>query len=226
VDVRSGRPKVNPDYATSSHTSSERGPDINAKGICPAAIGAKGPAPAAFNPMNGKFYVPTTNLCMDYEPFRVEHTEGQPYVGATLNMFPADKNRGNLGGFLVWNATTGKIEQSKPEKMGVISGVLTTEGGIACYGTLDGYLKCVDANDISKELYRFKTPSGIIGNVNTWEYKGRQYIGVLSGIGGWAGIGLAAGLERDTDGLGAVGAFKDLAKHTDLGGVLTVFALP
>jgi len=33
--------------------------------------------------------------------------------------------------------------------------------GIACYGTLEGYLKCVDAADVNKELYKFKTPSGI-----------------------------------------------------------------
>jgi glucose dehydrogenase len=55
--------------------------------------------------------------------------------------------------------------------------------------------RCQD--DINKELFKFKTPSGIIGNVTTWEFKGKQYIGVLSGIGGWAGIGMAAGLEKD-----------------------------
>jgi hypothetical protein len=49
---------------------------------------------------------------------------------------------------------------------------------------------------------------------------------VLSGIGGWAGIGLAAGLEKPNEGLGAVGGYKDLAKYTNLGGTLTVFALP
>ena len=49
---------------------------------------------------------------------------------------------------------------------------------------------------------------------------------MLSGIGGWAGIGLAAGLTKGTEGLGAVGGYKDLAKYTELGGVLTVFALP
>jgi len=87
-------------------------------------------------------------------------------------------------------------------------------------------VKCVDSSNIGKELYKFKTPSGIIGNLNTWEHGGKQYIGVLSGIGGWAGIGLAAGLEKDTDGLGAVGGYKELAKYTELGGVLTVFALP
>jgi len=49
---------------------------------------------------------------------------------------------------------------------------------------------------------------------------------VLSGVGGWAGIGMAAGLTNDTDGLGAVGAYKSLSNYTQLGGVLTVFALP
>ena len=49
---------------------------------------------------------------------------------------------------------------------------------------------------------------------------------MLSGIGGWAGIGMAAGLEKDNEGLGAVGGYKDLDKYTELGGVLTVFSLP
>ena len=76
-----------------------------------------------------------------------------------------------------------------------------------------------------KELYRFKTPSGIIGNVMTYEHAGKQYVAVLSGVGGWAGIGLAAGLTKGTDGLGAVGAYKALSNYTQLGGNLTVFGL-
>ncbi|HEX6829845.1 MAG TPA: methanol/ethanol family PQQ-dependent dehydrogenase [Burkholderiales bacterium] len=226
VDMKTGRPKVDPKYATSKHTAPDRGPDINAKGICPAALGTKDQQPASFNPENGLFYVPTNHVCMDYEPFKVEYTAGQPYVGATLNMFPAPGSHGGMGNFITWDADKGKIVQSHPEKFSVWSGVLTTAGGIACYGTLEGFLKCVDSKDINKELYKFKTPSGIIGNVNTWEFKGKQYIGVLSGIGGWAGIGLAAGLEKDTDGLGAVGGYKDLKNWTELGGVLTVFTLP
>jgi hypothetical protein len=64
---------------------------------------------------------------------------------------------------------------------------------VVFYGTLEGYLKAVDAKT-GKELYKFKTPSGIIGNVTTYEHGGKQYIAILSGVGGWAGIGLAAGL--------------------------------
>ena len=122
--------------------------------------------------------------------------------------------------------TKDEFVQTHAEKFSVWSGVLNTAGGLSCYGTLEGYLKCVDKKNINKELYKFKTPSGIIGNVFTYEHKGKQYIGVFSGIGGWAGIGMAAGLEKDQEGLGAVGGYKELAKYTELGGSLTVFALP
>ena len=105
------------------------------------------------------------------------------------------------------------------------SGALATAGDIVFYGTLEGYLKAVD-KATGEELYSFKTPSGIIGNVNTYMHKGKQYVAVLSGIGGWAGIGMAAGLEGDTEGLGAVGAYKSLSNYTQLGGQLTVFTLP
>jgi PQQ-dependent dehydrogenase (methanol/ethanol family) len=221
VDMKSGRPQVVAKFSTAKN-----GPDVNTKGVCPAALGSKDQQPASYDPETKLFYVPTNHVCMDYEPFKVEYTAGQPYVGATLSMFPAPGSHGGMGNFITWNAGTGKIVQSKAEKFSVWSGSLNTAGGLSCYGTLEGYMKCVDKKNIEKELFKFKTPSGIIGNVFSYEHKGKQYIGVFSGIGGWAGIGMAAGLEKDTDGLGAVGGYRELNQYTELGGSLTVFALP
>ena len=221
VDMKTGRPQV-----VKKFSPAQAGADVNTKGICPAALGSKDQQPASFDPNTKLFYVPTNHVCMDYEPFKVEYTAGQPYVGATLSMYPTPASHGGMGNFIAWDAGTGKIVQTKAEKFSVWSGSLNTAGGISCYGTLEGYLKCVDAKDINKELFKFKTPSGIIGNVFSYEHKGKQYIGVYSGIGGWAGIGMAAGLEKDADGLGAVGGYKELSQYTDLGGSLTVFALP
>ncbi len=214
-----GRPQVVAQYSTEHN-----GEDTNTKGVCPAALGSKDEQPAAFSPDTGLFYVPTNHVCMDYEPFRVSYTAGQPYVGATLAMFPAPGGN-NMGNFIAWDATSGKIVWSDPEQFSVWSGALATKGGVVFYGTLEGYLKAVDAKT-GKELYKFKTPSGIIGNVMTYEHAGRQYVAVLSGVGGWAGIGLAAGLTDPHAGLGAVGGYAALNDYTSLGGALTVFALP
>ncbi|AGK56881.1 methanol/ethanol family PQQ-dependent dehydrogenase [Hyphomicrobium denitrificans 1NES1] len=202
-----------------------KGQDVNTKGICPAALGSKDMQPASFSKLTGLFYVPTNHVCMDYEPFKVSYTSGQPYVGATLSMYPAPDSHGGMGNFIAWDGAQGKIVWSKPEQFSVWSGALTTAGGVVFYGTLEGYFKAVDQKD-GKELFKFKTPSGIISNAMTYTHGGKQYIGVMSGVGGWAGIGLAAGLTNPTDGLGAVGGYAGLKQYTNLGGTLTVFSLP
>jgi PQQ-dependent dehydrogenase (methanol/ethanol family) len=237
-----GRPLVDPKYSTDHN-----GEDNNTTGICPAALGTKDQQPAAYSPKTGLFYVPTNHVCMDYEPYKVSYTAGQPYVGATVSMYPAPGSD-NMGNFIAWDAAKGKIVWSKPEQFSVWSGALATAGDVVFYGTLEGYIKAVDEK--GKELYKFKTPSGIIGNITPFEHDGKQYIAVLSGVGGWAGIGLAGGLlspdnaaawhgavdqgrkqgdQKEvvgTAGLGAVGGYAALADYTTLGGQLTVFGLP
>lgn len=215
-----GRPAVVAQYSTE-----QNGEDVNSTGICPAALGSKDQQPAAYSPKTELFYVPTNHVCMDYEPFRVSYTAGQPYVGATLSMYPAPGSHGGMGNFIAWDNVEGEIKWSIPEQFSVWSGALATAGDIVFYGTLEGYLKAIHA-ETGEELYSFKTPSGIIGNVMTYEHGGKQYVGILSGVGGWAGIGLAAGLTNPNDGLGAVGGYAALSDYTALGGQLTVFALP
>ena len=238
-----GRPKVVAEYSPQ-----QKGEDVNTTGICPAALGAKDQQPATYSPKTKLFYVPTNHVCMDYEPFKVSYTAGQAYVGSTVAMYPAPDSHGGMGNFIAWDAAKGEIVWSKPEKFSVWSGALATEGDVVFYGTLEGYIKAVDTQ--GNELYKFKTPSGIIGNINTFEHGGKQYVAVLSGVGGWAGIGLAGGLlapevaaawhgavdqgrqQGDesksvaTAGLGAVGGYAALADYTTLGGQLTVFGLP
>jgi PQQ-dependent dehydrogenase (methanol/ethanol family) len=214
-----GRPAV-----VASKSTFLNGQDVNTVDVCPAALGTKDQQPAAYSPLTKLFYVPTNHVCMDYEPFKVEYTAGQPYVGATLSMYPP-KGESHMGNFIAWDASKGKIVWSNKEQFSVWSGVITTAGGVACVGTLEGYFKCVDQKD-GKELYKNRTPSGIIGNAFTYGHKGKQYIGIFSGVGGWAGIGLAAGLTNPTDGLGAVGGYAGLNSYTALGGSLTIWTLP
>jgi PQQ-dependent dehydrogenase (methanol/ethanol family) len=220
VDMNSGRPIVDKKFSPGT-----TGPDVVVKDICPAALGSKDEQPASYDRKSGWMMVPTNHVCMSYEPFQVEYTAGQPYVGATVNMYPTPDSHGGMGNFIAWDPAAGKIVWSKPERFSVWSGALTTAGDIVFYGTLEGYFKAVSPKD-GKELWKFKTPSGVVGNAFTYQYQGRQYVGVYSGIGGWAALGMAAGLTEPTGGLGVVGGYKDLARYTTLGGSLFVFALP
>ncbi len=213
-----GRPAVVAEFAPGS-----KGVNVDYKGICPAALGSKDQQPAAYDPQTHLFYVPTNHVCMDYEPYPVAYTAGQPFVGATLSMFPGPG--GYMGRFIAFDPVTGKTAWQIHDQFSDWGGALATAGNVAFYGTLKGYLRAVDAKT-GKILYSFKTPSGIIGNVITYMHDGKQYVAVLSGVGGWAGIGLAAGLTDPHAGLGAVGGYAALKNYTALGGQLTVFALP
>jgi alcohol dehydrogenase (cytochrome c) len=155
----------------------------------------------------------------------VKYTAGQPYVGAIVRMFPGPG--GHRGNFIAWDPMKGKAVWSNKENLAAYGGALTTASGLVFYGTMEGWLKALDVKT-GKSLWQFKTPSGIIGNPMTYNGPdGQQYVAVLSGIGGWAGIGVAAGIgaEDPTAGLGALGAFGDAGNFSNQGGVLTVFAL-
>ena len=215
IDLKTGRPVLNPEKMTKE--------DVNVKDICPAAQGAKNHQPASYDPRTKLFYVGTNHICMDYQAFSVKYRGGFPYVGATLSMFPAD--HGNIRGKLIaFDAVSGQTKWTVNEMFQVYSGPLTTDAGVLFYGTLDGWFKAVDQSN-GKVLYQFKAPSGIIGNPMTYVYKGKQYVAVLTGVGGWAAIGLAEGLTKGTEGLGAVGLTTTLADYTNLGGTLMVFSL-
>jgi len=47
--------------------------------------------------------------------------------------------------------------------------------------------------------------SGIIGNPITYKVAGKQYVSIWSGIGGWIGLPVTAGLDL-SDKFGAIGA--------------------
>jgi len=215
IDLKTGRPVVNPDKMTKE--------DVNVKDICPAAQGAKNHQPASYDPRTKLFYVGTNHICMDYQAFSVKYKGGFPYVGAILSMFPADHGdtRGRL---IAFNSVTGETKWAVNDTFQVYSGPLTTDGDVVFYGTLDGWFKAVD-EATGKVLYQFHTPSGIIGNPMTYMHHGKQYVAVLTGVGGWAAIGLAEGLTKGTEGLGAVGLTASLADYTNLGGTLVVFSL-
>lgn len=72
------------------------------------------------------------------------------------------------------------------------------------YGSLGGDFRAVD-RESGKVLWSRKLSSGVIGNPAAWKLGGHQYVGVYSGIGGWIGLPVTAGLDL-SDKFGAIGA--------------------
>jgi PQQ-dependent dehydrogenase (methanol/ethanol family) len=218
IDMKTGRPVPNPDKQPRSGRTT--------RGICPASPGAKDWNPSAFSPNTGLVYIPHINLCMDWLPGEVNYIAGTPYVGADARMYAAPgRPRGEL---LAWDPVHRRAAWKIGEDLPLWSAALATAGNLVFYGTMDGWFKAVDARS-GKQLWKFQTGSGIIGQPISYRGPdGRQYVAVLSGIGGWAGAIVVGKLDpRDsTAGGGLANAVHDLPSKTQPGGTLYVFALP
>jgi PQQ-dependent dehydrogenase (methanol/ethanol family) len=196
------------------------------RNICPAAPGAKDWNPSAFSPRTGLLYVPHINLCMDMGVIEANYIAGTPYLGSEVKMYAGPG--GHRGVFTAWDPVHRKSVWEIKEDLPLWSGAVATAGDLVFYGTMDGWFKAVDART-GKLLWRAQLESGIIGQPISYRGPdGRQYIAVLSGVGGWAGALVSAQLDpRDpTAALGMVNAVRDLPAKTKAGGRLYVFALP
>ncbi|HEY3053566.1 MAG TPA: methanol/ethanol family PQQ-dependent dehydrogenase [Thermoanaerobaculia bacterium] len=194
--------------------------------ICPAPPGMKDWEPSAYSPLTGLVYIPHANLCADYEGVQANYIAGTPYVGANVKMYAGPG--GHRGEFDAWDPIRTRKVWSIKEKFPVWSGALATAGNVIFYGTMDGWFKAVDARS-GQELWKFKVGSGIIGQPVTYRGPdGKQYVSILSGVGGWAGAIVAGDLDpRDgTAALGFVNAMSDLPAATTKGGMLYTFGLP
>jgi len=214
-DPTTNEPIVDPAKMTSG--------DKNVTNICPASQGDKDEQPVSYSPQTKLFYAPLNHLCMSYQAFNVKYMSGFPYVGAIVNMVPGPG--GYRGRFIAYDPMSGKTMWDTHDTFQDWGGAMTTAGGLGFYGTLTGQFRAVDLKT-GKVLYTFKCPSGIIGNPITYMHAGRQYVAILSGVGGWAAIGMTNNLHEASAGLGAVGMNASLTDYTNLGGTLMVFALP
>lgn len=195
--------------------------------ICPASPGGKDWQPTAFSPRTGLLYIPHQNLCMDVESLEANYIAGTPYVGMNVKMYSASDD-GHRGEFDAWDPVQGKKVWSIKEFFPVWSGTVVTAGDVAFYGTMDGWFKAVNART-GDALWQFKVGSGIIGQPITYRGPdGKQYVAILSGVGGWSGAIVAGDLDpRDgTGALGFINAMTDLPQYSTKGGMLYVFALP
>jgi PQQ-dependent dehydrogenase (methanol/ethanol family) len=199
---------------------------IVVRDICPSAPGAKDWNPSAYSSRTGLLYVPHNNLCMDFEGVEANYIAGTPFVGANVRYYAGPG--GHRGEFSAWDPVARRKAWSVTESFPVWSGALVTAGDVVFYGTMEGWFKALDARS-GKLLWQFKTASGIIGQPITYQGPdGKQYVAILSGIGGWPGAIVVNDLDtRDaTAGNGWGSALPDLQQATTKGGMLYVFSLP
>ena len=140
--------------------------------------------PIAFNPTSGLIYASTFNIPRIQKlapPKRVEN--GKDSTGVIARQ--AEIKPGNVvGHFAAINPLTGEKKWEIPlTDLPSSAGMLATAGGLVFTGKLTGELLALDEST-GRTLWQFKTGSSVNSTAITYTHKGRQYVTVVSGVGG------------------------------------------
>lgn len=218
IDLATGTPLANDEKRTRLGSMT--------RDVCPSWTGATSPEGASFSAETGRLFISAARLCMDVEIRPANYIAGTPYLGANVRV--KGPPEGSLGALIAWQVDEGRPAWSIPEPWPLVGGPLSLPGGSVLYGTLDGYLKAVDARD-GAPLWQHKLSSGIVSAPALVRGPdGVDYVAVVAGRGG--AVGPSAGLEVDvrdaTSGRGFGNLLRGLPPAEDAGGTLYVFALP
>lgn len=176
LDPVTGRPQVNEAMR----------PLANGKTVVPIVPGLEGGTnwfPMAYNPETGVAFVPTNTWAMGltgYQPEDVKYEPGKVYMGMDYKMHRTGDVIGRLRAFDVQRK---KWLWEIPSPLPMFAGVLATRSGLVFSGDQQGFFFAADAKT-GKVLWRYQTGSGINASPVTYAIGGRQYVAILSGLGG------------------------------------------
>ena len=152
--------------------------------VWPSVSGVTNWQHMSFSPRTGMLYINTIHVGMTYQaPEPPKLAPGKPSGPGTGKRTTVTDDP-NVRGFLkAVDPLTGKSKWETPYKSPNFSSTMVTAGNIVFTGVMTGEFQALDA-DTGKILWSFQTPSGIVGQPVTWERNGKQYVTVMSGIGG------------------------------------------
>lgn len=176
LDPKTGRPIVN-----EAKRPKSGGPTIEP--IVPGLEGGTNWFPLAADPGKGIVYLNTNDWAMAltaWKPEDVVYSPGQTYMGVDYQMYRHKEKTGYLKAFDVAGK---RWLWELPSPLPMFAGVLATASGLVFTGDQLGFFKAIDA-ETGEELWKFQTGSGINASPIAYELDGKQYVAILSGLGG------------------------------------------
>jgi alcohol dehydrogenase (cytochrome c) len=152
--------------------------------VWPSVSGVTNWQHMSFSPRTGTLYINAIHVGMTYQaPEPPKLAPGRPSGPGTVKRTTVVDDP-NVRGFLkAVDPLTGKSKWETPYRSPNFSSTMVTASNLVFTGVMTGEFQALDA-DTGKILWSFQTPSGIVGQPVTWERNGKQYVTVMSGIGG------------------------------------------
>lgn len=158
--------------------------------VCPSNLGGmNGSWTGAYDPAQGLVFAPSIEACQQYVKGIAVYVKGIPFMGGMPN--PVDADQGKAYGLLsAIDVKTGKVKWRYRDPRPMMSGVVSTAGGVLFTSNQEGEALAID-QATGQKLWSFRMGGGGRGQPIVYEIDGKPYVAVPSG--GWISIDTLAG---------------------------------
>jgi alcohol dehydrogenase (cytochrome c) len=176
IDMKTGRPVY-----TDVYKGAVTGEKVT---VWPSVSGVTNWQSFSYSSRTKLAYINIINVGMTYQaPEPPKLKPGAPSGVPTVKRSVVTEDP-NVRGYLeAIDPLTEKVKWKTPYRSPNFSSTMVTASDLVFTGVMTGEFQALDA-DTGKILWSFQTPSGIVGQPVTWEKDGKQYVTVLSGLGG------------------------------------------
>lgn len=150
--------------------------------VCPGIYGGHNWQSMAYSSKEERLIIPLHQLCGEMTGREVEQQIGGGGFGGNSKTIPMPGSDGKLGKLLAINVRDRTVAWSHEQVAMFMTGVLTTESGLAFIGDLDRYFKAFDVTS-GKELWKTRLGAPTHGYPISYAVDGRQYVAVPTGMG-------------------------------------------
>ena len=150
--------------------------------VCPGIYGGHNWQAMAYSPETQNLIIPLHQLCAEMVGREVPLVVGEGGYGGDSKSYEMPGSSGNLAKLAAFNVTTMEETWSHEQRAMILTGALTTGGGLAFVGDVDRYFKALDVAT-GEVVWQTRLGAPLHGYPITYAVDGVQYVAVPTGIG-------------------------------------------